>query len=151
VFVQPPAEAAGDETFERLRVLRRVDAHPQVRRDAAHRLDWTEVAQRVHGHERVVVELALIEDAALAGPAEEVLGAEDLPPQFVDRPDLGEETVATDVEAPAVALHRAADAADDVVGLEDRDVARVPRLHQLICRGEAGRTGADDHDREIAF
>jgi len=53
----------------------------------------------------VVVELALVEDAALARAAEEVLRAEDLPPQVVDGADLGEETVTADCRS---ANHRAA-------------------------------------------
>ena len=44
---------------------------------------------------------------------------------------LGEEAVAADVEAPAVALDGAADAADDVVGLEHRG--------RLALLGEHGR------------
>jgi len=40
-------------------------------------------------------------------------------PEGFDLLDLGEEAVAADVEAPAVALDGAADAADDVVGLKD--------------------------------
>ena len=117
--------------------------------DAPHRFERAEVAQHVHEAERVVVELALVEDAALARPAEEVLRAEDLPPQVVDGAHLGEEAVATDVEAPSVALDGAADSADDIVGFEDRDVGGVTGFHQLVRRGEAGRTGADDHDRQI--
>ncbi len=43
VAVQAPAEPRGHEPLERRLVLRRVDAHPQVRAHAAHRLDRTEV------------------------------------------------------------------------------------------------------------
>ena len=53
--------------------------------DAAHRLDRAEVAQHVHRNERVVVELAAVEDAALARPVEHGLGREDLVPELVDR------------------------------------------------------------------
>ena len=56
---------------------------------------------------------------------------------------LGEEAVAADVEAPAVALDGAADAADDRVGLEDRRRPRR-RLHQLVGGGQAGGAGPDD-------
>ena len=91
-----------------------------VRADAAHRLDRAEVRSAFIGFERVVVELAAVVDAAHPGPLEELVGAEDLEPEVVDRLDLGEEPVAADVEAPAVALDGAADPADDVVGLEHR-------------------------------
>ncbi len=49
--------------------------------------------------------------------------AEDLVPQGFDRRNLGEEAVAADVEAEALVLRGARDAADDVVAFEhgDRD------------------------------
>ena len=100
--------------------------------------------ERVEGLERVVEVLAVVEDAAHAGPQEEVLVGEDLVPEVLDGLHLGEEAVAADVEAPAVALDGAGDAADDVVGLEDGGADVV--LGELVGRGEAGRTGADDHD-----
>ncbi len=65
-------------------------------------------------------------------------------PEVLDRLHLGEEAVAADVEAPAVALRGAADAADHVVGLEDGRGDAV--LVELEGGGEAGRAGADDHD-----
>ena len=68
--------------------------------------------------ERVVVELAVVVDAAHPGPQHEVVVGQDLVPQRLDLGHLGEEAVPADVEAPAVALDGAADAADDVVGLE---------------------------------
>ena len=55
----------------------------------------------------------------MRGPQHEVLVGEDLVPERLDLLHLGEEAVAADVEAPAVALDGPADAADDVVGLED--------------------------------
>src|SRR5262249_44698605 len=45
VPVQAPSEPRCDEALERGLVLRRMDPHPEVRRDASNRLDWTEVAQ----------------------------------------------------------------------------------------------------------
>ena len=96
------------------------------------------------GDDRVVVELAAVVDAAQARAAEEVVRAEDLEPEVVDRLHLGEEAVAADVEAPAVALRGAADAADDGVGLEDG--RRHPALGEHVRRGEPGGPGADDDD-----
>ena len=101
-------------------------------------------AQRVHRHDRVVVELAAVVDAAQARPAQEVVGAEDLEPQVLDRLHLREEAVAADVEAPAVALGGAADPADDGVGLEHR--RRDAPLRQHVRGSEPGRTGADHDD-----
>ena len=83
----------------------------------------------------------------LRGRMQEVLVGEDLVPEVLDRLDLGEEAVAADVEAPAVALDGAGDAADHVVGLEDRGGDAV--LVELEGGGEPGRAGADDHDLGI--
>src|SRR5690606_18268839 len=94
--------------------------------------------------EGVVVVLALVVDAAHPRPHHEVLVGQDLVPEVVDLLHLGEEAVAADVEAPAVALDGAADAPDDVVGLEDgRGDAE---LGELDRRRESGGAGSDDVD-----
>ena len=85
--------------------------------------------------ERVVVELALVEDAAHAGAEHEVALGQDLVPQLLDLGHLGEEAVAAEVEAPAVAHDGAADAADHVVGLEHHRV--LAPLGQQVGGGEA--------------
>ena len=99
--------------------------------------------------DRVVVELPAVVDAAQARAAEEVVLTEDLEPQVVDRLHLREEPVATDVEAPAVAHRGAADAADDVVGLEHRG-GDAP-LGEHVGGGEPGGAGTDDHDLVSGF
>src|SRR5207302_11481069 len=91
---------------------------------------------------RVVEVLAVVEDAALAGPEEEVSLGEDLVPELLDRRHLREEPVTTQVEAPAVALGGPTDATDDRVGLQHG--GRPPRLGQLVCGGEPCRACADD-------
>mgnify|MGYP000641489755 CR=1 FL=1 len=65
-------------------------------------------------------------------------------PQGLDLGHLREEAVAADVEPPAVALDGAADAADDVVALEDGGGA--PSFAELVGGREARRTGSDDDD-----
>ena len=97
------------------------------------------------GLERVVVVLALVVDAAHPRPQHEVFVGQDLVPEGLDLLHLGEEAVAADVEAPAVAFDGAADAADDGVGLEDRRRDAVAG-DQLVRGRQAGRSGADDHD-----
>ena len=57
---------------------------------------------------------------------------------------LGEEAVPAEVEAPAVPLHRAADAADDVVGLEHEGVR--PPFGEQVGGGQATGAGASDDD-----
>ena len=101
------------------------------------------------GIDRVVVELLAVVDAAHARAAQEVVLAEDLEPQVVDRLHLGEEPVAADVEAPAVAHGGAADAADDVVGLE-HGRGHAP-LGEHVRGGEPGGAGTDDHDVVSGF
>ena len=65
---------------------------------------------------------------------QEVFVGEDLVPHGLDLGHLGEEAVAADVEAPAVPLDGAADAADDRVGLEDG--CGAPPLGELPRCGE---------------
>ncbi len=102
-----------------------------------------EVAQRVGRLERVVVELAAVVDAAHPRAHQEVLVGQDLVPERLDLGHLGEEPVAADVEAPALALGGTADATDHGVALDDGD--RHVALHQLERGGEPGRSGSD-HD-----
>ncbi len=124
VLVEPPTEPRRDEPFEGVWFFgwwTRTQRYDATQRTAS---TGPRLRSTFIGDERVVVELALVEDAALPRPAEEVLLAEDLPPEVVDRADLGEEAVAADVEAPAVALDGATDPADHVVGFEDGDGLR---------------------------
>ncbi len=144
VVVEAPAVVGDDVALERVLVLRRTDLRPHVREAAEHRLDRTEVLQRVQRLDRVVVELAAVVDVAHPRAAQEVVGPEDLEPQVVDRLHLGEEPVATDVEAPAVAHRGTADPADDLLGLEH--LRSDAPLRQHVGRGEAGRSGSDDDD-----
>ena len=69
------------------------------------------------------------------------LVAEHLLPEALDRRQLGEEPVAAEVEAVAVALHRLRDAADDPVGLEDRPSLAAQRQH--VGRRQPGRARAE--------
>ena len=131
-------------TPERRLVCRWADAHAKVREHAQHGLAHAQAAQRVEGSERVVEEAAAVVDAAHPRAEQELVTRQDLVPQVFHRLDLGEEAVATDVEAPAVPLDRAADAADNRVGLEHG--ARLAALAEHVGGGEAGRTGADDND-----
>ena len=127
VPVEAPAEAGDDPALERRLVLRRADAGPDVGQHAAGTpRQMPRFLQRVRRLQRVVVVLALVVDAAHAGPQHEVLVGQDLVPEGLDLLHLGEEAVAADVEAPAVALDGAADAADHRVGLEDRRRDAVP-------------------------
>ena len=66
-------------------------------------------------------------------------------PERLDLGHLGEEAVAAQVEAPAVLEHGAADAADDVVGLEHHRV--LAPFGQEIGGGQASGARADDDDR----
>ena len=118
--VEPPAEPGRHPAFEVGLVLGGAHTDPQVRQCAAHGFDDPQVAQGVGGPQGIVVELPPVEDAAHAGTEQEVVVVEDLVPQVGDGPDLGEEAVTADVEAPAVPQDGAADPAHHVVGLEHR-------------------------------
>ena len=108
-----------------------------------HRVDQAEAAQRVAGLQRVVEELAVVVDARQARHRDELV-AEDLVPERLHRLDLGEEPVAADVEAKALVLHGARDAAHHIVGLEDGGPYAVPSTAGM--RRQAGRTRADNDD-----
>ena len=108
-----------------------------------HRVPDAEPAERVGRLQRIVEELAVVVDAREARHRDELV-AEDLVPELFDGRDLGEEAVAADVEAIALVLRGARDAADDVVGFEHGDAHS--RLGEQIGRRQAGRAGADDHD-----
>ena len=93
---------------------------PDVGKHATHGLDHAQVAQRVQRLQRVVVELALVVDPALAGPEHEFLVRQDLVPEGLHYAHLGKEAVAADVETPPVALHGPADPPDHAIGLQHR-------------------------------
>ena len=147
--VQAPAEARRRPALERGHVLRSAAPAPRrrSRRTSPPRpgRGW----QRVPGPQGVVVELAAVVDAAQAGPQQEVVLGQDLVPERLDLGHLGEEAVAADVEAPAVALDGAADAADDVVGFEHGGVDDAGAA-QLVGRGEPRRAGTDDDDLVVS-
>ena len=62
-------------------------------------------------------------------------------PQAPDRRELGEEAVAAEIEAVAVALDRLREAADDPVGLEHRPSLAAQR--QNVGGRQAGRACAE--------
>ena len=112
----------------------------------ARQLDRTELPDHVHALERILEELVVPVDPALARTLEELL-LHDLVPEVVDLLDLGEEAVAAEVEAVAVAHLGAGDPADLVGGLEhDHGLAL---LGQKISRCQAGRTTAQHDDRMV--
>ena len=69
-------------------------------------------------------------------------------PEVVDLLDLGEEAVAAEVEAVAVADGGLGDAADLVLGLE-HDTGE-PLLGEQVAGGQAGGAAAEDDGRLLA-
>src|ERR1039457_527598 len=122
-----------------------MDAGPYIGETAEHGLPQSQIAQGVRRLERVVVELALVEDPAHAGPDQEITLRQELVPQLLHLVDLGEETVAPEIEAPAIAQDGTADTTDHLVGLEDHRV--LPPFRQLVGGSEPSRAGARDHSR----
>ncbi len=108
---QALAEAVGDPLLERVLRPLGLDGGPQVGEPGAGQLDRAELADHVGAVERVVEELLVPVDARLARALEELV-AHDLVPEVVDLPVLGEEAVAAEVEAVAVAHLGPGDAAD---------------------------------------
>ena len=96
------AEAVGDPLLEGVLAALRLDLRPEVGEHAARQLDRAELLDHVRAAQRVVEELLVPVDARHARALEELL-AHDLVPEVVDLLDLGEEAVAAEVEAVAVA------------------------------------------------
>ena len=118
--VEPPAEAGGDPALEVALVRRAAGPGPRrtTRRTGRPR-PGRGCAARSSGAQRVVVELAAGSRCGSAGAAAGSSSSGRISCQSASTSGhLGEEAVAADVEAPAVALDGAADPADDVVGLE---------------------------------
>ena len=142
--VEAPPEPGHEPVLVVRLVLGWADAGPQVGEAAQDRLPQAQVAQGVDRLEGVVVELALVVDPAHARAQHEVALGQDLVPQGLHLGHLGEEAVPAQVEPPAVAHHGAADAADDVVRLEDERL--LPPLRQQVGRRQATGSRAGDDD-----
>ena len=72
-------------------------------------------------------------------------GAGNLAPQFLDRLQLREEAVASDIEAEAFLLRGPGNAAHDLVGFQNCNPGN-PLLREHVSRRQTGRSGAhDDH------
>jgi hypothetical protein len=104
--------------------------------------------KRLEGLQRVLEELAAVEDAREPPHLEEAL-LHHLAPDPLHLGDLREEAVAPDVEQVAVVPHRPGVAAHLRVLLQHD--ARHAGLHQGVRGGEAGGSAADDDDSLLHF
>ncbi len=146
MVVEALAEAVGDPFLERVLAALGLGLRPQVGGHAAAELEQAQLLDHVHALERVLQELVVPVDPALARALEELL-LHDLVPEVVDLLDLGEEAVAAEIEAVAVAHLGARDAAEHVGRLEDHD--RLALLRQLVCGGQAGGPAAEHDDGRL--
>src|SRR6185503_4556106 len=103
----------------------------------------SQTPERIGGLERVVEEPAVIVDPRETGDPDQLL-SQYLFPQLFRGPELGEETVPTDIEAVPLVLHRSRDAADRVVPFEHGDPD--PVLGQEVGGGQPARPRTDDDD-----
>ena len=133
---QALAEAVRHPLLEGVLLALGLHLRPQVGEERARQLDRAELLDHVGAAQRVVEELAVPEDARHARALEEVL-AHDLVPEVVDLLGLGEEAVAAEVEAVAVADRGLGDAADLVLGLEDDHGQAL--LGEQVAGGQPGR------------
>jgi hypothetical protein len=142
---QPPAEAVADPLLERLGVPA-CDAGPRraVRRRAARQLDRPDLADDVLKAKGIVDEAPAPEDPRQPR-AQEQLVAEHLVPQVLHLARLREEAVAAEVEAVAVAHHRARQPSDLGAGLAHDDRA-VGAREDVACR-QPGRPSPQYGDR----
>ena len=144
VVVEPLAEAVGDPLLEVVLAALGLDRRPQVGHAGEEELDRAELADHVHALQRVVEELAVPVDPRHARALEELL-VHHLVPEVVDLLGLGEEAMAAEVEAVAVAHLGLGEAADLVLGLEHDH--RPPLPGEQVARGQPRRAAAEDGDR----
>ena len=111
--------------------------------EAAGQLERADLGEDVARAQRVLDEATPPVDPREPWPDQQLLPQKLLPEVF-DLLALGEEAVAAEVEAVAVAKDGAGEAADLPLGLED-DHRDVP-LRQPVGGGEPGRTGPEDGD-----
>ena len=143
VVVEPLAEAVGHPLLEVVLAPLGLDRGPQVGHARQEELDRAELLDHVRAGQRVVEELAVPVDARHARALEELL-AHDLVPEVVDLLGLGEEAMAAEVEAVAVADLGLGQPADLVLGLEDDH--RHAAAGEEVAGGQARGTAAEDGD-----
>ena len=117
---------------------------PGIARHAQTRTPDAQIEQRLEGAQRIAVEFALIIDAAHTWALDEIVG-QNLVPQIDDFLRFREKAMPADVEAKALVLDRAADAADIALVLFDHRHL-IALLGQQIGGGQPGRPRADDGD-----
>ena len=147
VVEQALAEAVGHPLLEGLLFALGLELGPQIGEQRACELHGAELLDHVRAAQRIVEELLVPVDARHARALEELL-AHDLVPEVVDLLDLGEEAVAAEVEAVAVAHRRLGDAAHLVLGLQHDH--RQPLLGKQVAGGQARGPTAEDHRRLLA-
>jgi hypothetical protein len=144
---EPLAEAVGDPLLEVVLLALGLRQRPQVGEAGARQLDGAELLDDVAAVERVVEELAVPEDARHPGAQQELL-THHLVPEVVDLLGLGEEAMAAEIEAVAVAHLGLGQAADLVLGLEDDDGHSL--LGEQVAGGETRGASAENRHRALA-
>ncbi len=112
-----------------------------IAQHAGRRVENAHVLQGVGGLERIVVELAAVEDARHARAGEHRLIEHFVPQQF-DFLHLGEEAMAADVKAIAFTFDGSGDSADDGIGFKDGSADAV--LGKFVRRRQARGACAND-------
>ena len=142
--VESPTEPVGDPVLEADFRSNRLHPDPEIAQEHEEGIDDAEAHQGVHRLEGVVEEFAAVVDPGEPWPSQH-LGAHHRAPELLDGADLGEEPVPADIEAEALVLDRAREAADLDVLLEDERADTAPREHP--GRREASGAGAGDDGR----
>ena len=144
---EPAAEAVHDPLLERVLLALGRDPRPQVGEERLGQVDRPQLLDHVRAAQRIVQELVVPVDPRHARALQELL-AHDLVPEVVDLLHLGEEAVAAEVEAVAVAHGGLGDAADLVLGLEHHHGQAL--LREQVARREPGGAAPEDHRGLVA-
>jgi len=141
-LVEALAEAIGHPFLEAVLAALGLDRGHEIGGKRARELDRAELADHVRAAQRIVQE-ALVPVDARHARAQKELVVEHLVPEGVDLLGLGEEAVAAEVEAVAVAFLGHRQAAHLFVRLEHDH--RQPLLGQEVGGGEARGASAEHH------
>ncbi len=143
---QSTTKAIDHPLLKRVFLLVRKNAPAAIAGHEPHALVDAQVFEGVAGLERIVEELLVVEDAAQAGPAHELLApfGQNLDPQRLDFFAFGKEAMPAHVKAVPLVRLGATDAAHDAVSLQNQRLAVV--AGQLKARSQPRRAGANDDE-----
>src|SRR6185312_10047519 len=142
-LVQSASESIAHPLLERILHGIRVQSGVDVTRHDSYRIHDAESAEGIACLQRIVEVLAAVVDSRQSRDIDELI-AEQLFPELLDGSDLGEETMATDVEPVSLVLRSLGDPAYRVTGFE-HGYGHTALGEQVRRRKACWASAADEH------